>query len=90
MNKKTYKVIMEAISSGRLKDVDLPMNATKHRRMTVDEIKEVLQEVFEEAQNVEECVPDKEEQWSDAEIENEINWVKALDIKEFFKKGVKK
>lgn len=78
-----YKVIAEAIASGKLKDVDLSTDRVNNRRMTVDEIKKHVSEEFEKAKAASD-VEAEELAWGDSEIAKEIDWVKALDLCEFF------
>ena len=85
---KVYKVLMEAIARGMLKDVDLPVSIDR-RRLTIDEIKKYIVEEFEDAKNVEETSPEEEVPWGDAELSKEVDWVKSLDLKEFFNRGKK-
>lgn len=85
MNK--YKILAEAIASGKLKDINLPTSRVDHRRLTIDEIKEYLQEEFAKAKDLSDVEAEElEKGWGDAEIAKEIEWVKALDLCEFFKK----
>jgi lipoate-protein ligase A len=82
-----YKTIATAIQEGKLKDVELPTERVNHRRLTVDEIKNFIREEFEKAKDANKVKADqKDKHWTDAEIEQEIDWAKALKLKEFFDK----
>jgi len=87
MKKSVFTVIAEAIQSGKLADVDLPTENIDRRKLTIDEIKEFITEEFEDAKSAEDAADEAEEKaWHKAEVENEIDFIKALNIKEFFKK----
>ena len=91
MNK--YKVLAEAIASGKLKNVKLSTARVENRRLSVDEIKQCVAEEFGKAKAAADVkAKEVEKGWGDAEIAKEIEWVKALDLCEFFdiKKKVKK
>lgn len=83
MNK--YKILAEAIASGKLQKVNVSTERVNYRRLTVDEIKQHLIEEFGKAKDVA-AVKAKENAkgWGDAEIAKEIEWIKALDLCEFF------
>jgi lipoate-protein ligase A len=82
-----YKTIATAIQEGKLKDVELPTERVNHRRLTVDEIKNFIREEFEKAKDANKAKADqKDKHWTDADIEQEIYWAKALKLKEFFDK----
>jgi len=85
--KSTYKVIAEAIAFDGLKTMKMPTARVSHRRLTVDEIKECILEEFGDAKDAaDEEVLEPKKGWGDAEIAKEVDWIKKLDIKEFFKK----
>lgn len=82
-----YKTIAASLAAGKLKDVELPTSRVNHRRLTVDEIKDALKEEFAKAQDVSKVKADESAKgWGDAELAKEIEWVKALDLKEFFER----
>lgn len=81
-----FKTIAASLMSGKLKNVELPTNRVNHRRLTVDEIKAHIKEEFGKAQDVAKVKADEVDGWGDAEIAKEIEWVKALDLKEFFER----
>ena len=85
--KSNYKTIAEAIAFGGFKNFSVSTNKADGRKMTVDEIKQCIKEEFEAAKDASKTkLQEPPGGWGDAELENEIEWVKALDIKEFFKK----
>lgn len=85
MKKSSYKTMAEAISLGGLERFEPPTERVNHRRLTVDEIKDYLLEEFGKAKKAsDEEVQEPEKGWGDAELANQIKWVKALDLKEVF------
>lgn len=87
MKKGTFKIIAESMKL----DLDAPTNLTRHRKMTIDEIKECIMEEFGKAKAASDVdVQDKEKGWSDADLELDIDFIKKLEIKEFFDKKSKK
>jgi len=81
-----FKTIAKSLVAGKLKDVELPTSRVNHRRLTVDEIKDHIQEEFGKAKSTTEVKAKEMKGWGDAEIAKEIEWVKALDLKEFFER----
>lgn len=87
MSKTAYKTIAQSLILERLKDFDLPTERVDHRRLSVDEIKAIVKEEFGKAKEASDVkAKEVEGGWGDAEIENEIDWVKKLKLKEFFNK----
>ena len=86
MKKNSYKTMAEALSvTDGLKNFDPPIGRVSHRRLTIDEIKDYLLEEFGKAKKAsDEEVQEPEKGWGDAELVNQIEWVKALDLKEVF------
>lgn len=84
--KSNYKVIAEGIATGKISKVELPTSRVNHRRLTVDEIKEVMSEEFKAARAAASEKVQSNKHFGDAELAKEIDWVKALDLKEFFKR----
>lgn len=83
--KSNFRIVAEAISSGRLAEVELPNDRIKHRKLSVDEIKEIMIEEFGKAKEVASVeAQEKEKGWGDDALEKEIEWVKKLGLKEFF------
>jgi len=83
--KSNFKIIMEAIENGKLAEMKLPNDRIKHRKLSVDEIKEIMMEEFKkakEAASVE--AEEKPRGWGDDALEKEVEWIKKLGIKEFF------
>lgn len=83
----TYEKIAKGLASGKFGEVDLPTENIDRRRLTVDEIKTLVHEEFGKAKDV--CdvkAKELEKGWGDAEIAKEIEWVKTLDLKEYFDK----
>lgn len=81
----------EAIAFGKLKGFKMPTNRVNHRKLSVDEIKDIIKEEFGEAKKTSDVeVQDRPKGWGDAEIANEIEWIEALDLKEFFDKKKRK
>jgi len=81
-----YKKIAEAIANKEgLRKVSFPTSTVDHRRLTVDEIKQHIVEEFGKVQAADDAdLQEPPGGWGDAEIENEIEWIKSLNIKEVF------
>lgn len=87
MSKSAYKTVAESIVFNKLKDLELPTARVDHRRLSVDEIKQYIQEEFGKAKEASDVkAKECEHGWGDAELEKEINWVKTLKLQEFFEK----
>jgi hypothetical protein len=84
MKKSAYKTIAESIMSGQISKADLPTARVDHRRLTVDEIKKFIKEELDKAKPEDVKPQEFPGGWGDAELEQEINWSKALKLKEFF------
>ena len=84
MAKKTYKTVAETLFSNKMSEVVMPTDRVDYRRMSKDELKTYMTEAFKDAKSASD-VEAEEEFWGDAELENELNWVKALKLKEYFK-----
>lgn len=86
MKKSIYKVLAEAIAFDGFKDFKVPTDKIDYRRLTVNEIKEFMKEEFGDVKKFD--MKDAKEEpkgWGDADLEKELDWVKTLDLKEFFK-----
>ena len=88
MKKSNFKVLSEAIVFNRLKDAKLPTNNLKVRRVQLDELKDLVKEEFGDVKQA--CdvkVKELEGSWGAEDIlAKELEWMKAIDIKEVFKK----
>ena len=85
-NKKSaYRIVAETFLNGGLKDFEVPLEELNSRRLTIDELKQYIKEEFGKVKDVED-VEAKVKPWGDAEIENEIDWIKKLNLKEFLDK----
>ena len=84
---ENFKTIAKSLAFGKLSEVELPTKRVDNRRLTVDEIKEHIQEEFGKIKDVKK-VKAKElpKGWGDAELSKEIDWIKTLDLKEYFDK----
>ena len=82
---ENFKTIAKSLAFGKLSEVELPTKRVDNRRLTVDEIKEYIQEEFGKIEDVKK-VKAKElpKGWGDSEILNHINWIKSLNLKEYF------
>ena len=66
------------------------MKKVSSKKLSLGEIKKIVKEEFEDIKDVEEVEAEElENGWGDAELENEIEWMKTLSIKEFYKKDKK-
>lgn len=83
-NKKSaFKTIAEMIVFNS--DVELPTESLDPtRKLTVSELKDIVKEEFKAAKETANVKAKDLDSWGDAEIENQVDWMKALDIKEFF------
>ena len=89
--KSAYKAMAEAIHFNGLKNFDIPTKRADVRKLTVDEIKQAIQEEFAKAWDAaDEEVQDPPKGWGDADLAKHVEWLKAQDIKEFFVKDAKK
>jgi hypothetical protein len=82
MNNK-YKIIAKAMATGKLSEVEMP-DSLNVRTINLRELKKIVREEFEKAKSVEDLKV-KEVQFSDAELEKEIDWVKTLKLENFLK-----
>ena len=87
-NKSAFRTLAEAFQGSGLKNLNLPTSRVDRRKLTVDEIKVYMKEEFGKAKEAEKVkAKEAPKGWGDAEIEGEINWLKALKLKEFFNKA---
>jgi len=84
-NKKSvYRILAEALTFEKLNKVELSLGHLDKRKMSIAEIKVAIREAFKDAKAAAEVeAQELAHGWGDAEIENEIQWVKALNLKEF-------
>lgn len=89
MKKSNYKVVAEGIAFNKLDKAKL-MSTPNVRKLTVEEIKQIIVSELKEA-NDKALVKatELENGWDDAEPENYMDWVKALKLKEIFQKNSK-
>jgi hypothetical protein len=59
------------------------------KKLSLKEIKNIVKEEFDDVKDIEDVKAKEVDDWSDAEVENLINWVKSLSIKEFFNRAKK-
>lgn len=85
--KTAFSVLAEAMATGQLGNVKPDLSSLKSRKLSIDEIKDLIKEAFEDAKDVSNVkAKELEKGWGDTAIENEIDWMKKLGIKEFFVK----
>lgn len=84
-DKKTnFRILAEGLVFNKLKDMQESLSID-NRVLTVEEIKKIIREEFGKAKDVADTKPqDPDGGWQDAELENDIDFMKALNIKEFF------
>ena len=80
-----YKNIAKGLASGKLGNLEFPTENIDRRRLTVDEIKGLVHEEFGKAKDVSKQTY-QNKHFGDAELAKEIDWVKALDLREFFER----
>lgn len=86
--KSNFRTLAEAVIFERLGNLEISTEHLNVRRMNIEELKDIIREAFGKAKksaDVEAQTPTHG--WGDAEIENEINWVERLNLKEFFEAG---
>jgi len=89
--KSTFRIMAEAKIFGGAERVKLPTSRVDTRRLSIDEIKEAVSKEFEDAKKSEDVeLEERPGGWGDDALVKEIEWIKKLDIKEFFMKGKKK
>jgi hypothetical protein len=71
------------MATGKLSEVEMP-DSLNVRTINLRELKKIVREEFEKAKSVEDLKV-KEVQFSDAELEKEIDWVKTLKLENFLK-----
>ncbi len=83
--KSTYRTLAEGLIFERLEGIDMNLDHLDKRKMSITEMKSIIREAFKDAKAAAEVdAQELAHSWGDAEIENEINWVKSLNLKEFF------
>jgi hypothetical protein len=81
--KKAYKTVAHTLFSNKMSEVALPTDRVDYRTLSKDDLKTYMKEEFEKAKDA--CEVEAEETpWGDSELEKEIEWIKALKIKEYF------
>lgn len=83
--KSVFRTMAEALTFEKLNKLDISLSHLDKRKLSIDEIKGVIREAFKDAKDTA-SVKGQElaHGWGDADIENEIDWVKKLNIKEYF------
>ena len=82
--KSTYRTLAEALAFNQLKNVKMNLDHLDKRKLSITEMKQYIREAFDDAKAAAEVeAQELAHGWGDAEIENEINWVKSLNLKEF-------
>ena len=89
-----YKILAEAIALGKFKHLEVTTEDADYPRLGVDDIKRIMKEEFKAAKETHRVKAkqskDKAKSWEAAGVENmenEIDWMRALKISEHF--GVK-
>lgn len=87
MKKSVFRILAEAITMKGFRDGKIPLKRINCRKLSIDEIKSYIMEEFGKMKDsAKEKAEELEKGWGDTEIAKEIDWIKALDIKEFFSK----
>lgn len=82
---KTFQTLAKTLFSNKLSEVSMPTDRVDYRHLSKEDLKKYMTEAFKDAKDA--CEVEAEEGfWGDAEIENELNWVKTLKLKEYFGK----
>lgn len=83
--KSTYRTLAEALTFEKLPEMKVNLDHLDTRKLSVNEIKQCINEAFKDAKDAAEVdAQELVKGWGDSEIENEIEWAKALKLKEFF------
>jgi len=83
--KSTFRTMAEALAFEKLNNLNFPMKHLDKRKLSIDEIKGLIREAFKDAKDTASVeAQELAHGWGDADIENEINWVDSLNLKEFF------
>ena len=89
MKKNVFKTLMKGVVSGKLKEARVPTNEVDFPRLTVKEVHEIMKEEFAKALDtcdVKAKKAKKGEDWYKIDAENQLDWTKALKLKEVFNK----
>ena len=83
--KSTFQTIAEAMVFEKLGNMKLSTNHMNKRKLSIDEIKVLIREGFADAKkSADTKAKEAKEGWGNEEVENQIEWGKALKLKEFF------
>ena len=83
--KSTFQTIAEAMVFEKLGNMKLSTNHMNKRKLSIDEIKVLIRESFKDAKkSCDVSAKTAEGGWGSADTEKEIDWIKKLEIKEFF------
>lgn len=55
------------------------------RKLTLDELKIIMSEEFRDMVPANKIKAKQQVPWNDAELEHDVNWIRALGLKEFFR-----
>lgn len=84
--KSTFKVIGESIANGSFARTKMPLSELNVTKMSKEELVRMIKEEFAKAKEAEDVDAKQVEGWGDCTLEKEVNWMKALSIKEAFGK----
>jgi hypothetical protein len=59
----------------------------KSRKLSLTELKKLIEAELKGVEDANKVKADQETPWHDADLEKEMDWMKALKIKEFFLRG---
>jgi len=77
-----FKTLMTAI--GKKSITEMPTPNLNSRTMSLEEVKELVNEEFEKAKDACDTKAKKaDDGWGKAELEKELDWMKVLSIKEW-------
>jgi hypothetical protein len=91
--KSAFKTLMEGMVFEKLGNVKMNLERLNTRNATIDEIKQFIIEAAKKAKKESDAEAKQEmalfgdeveKGWGDAEIQNQIDFMKALNIKEMF------
>ena len=83
--KSNFRILAEALATESLGELKLSKEHLNKRKLTIDEIKDLIREGFKSAKDSKDVkAKELEGGWGDAESENQVNWASALKLKEYF------
>ena len=83
---KHYKIIAKAIMTGEIGKIALPTESLDSKKISAVEVLNIVKEEFGKVQDLNTKKLPKEMHFKDADLAHQVDFVDALDLKEFLKK----